>query len=208
MSGTKIYAIDTETTGLAHGTDEVFDIGIVDIATGETWEVHPRPSAEAVDQMHPAAAKVNRYHERTSHPDWWWDSDAVVVHLLHRLFDSREVHIAGLIPWFDARFIEQWCDQRREVDRPQWHYHYIDLEPMVVGYLSAMASVTGLPSLRVTPPYGSDSLSASIGVQPPSEDGRHTALGDAQWAARIYRRIMMPSTFPSADVSDTTPTVS
>lgn len=42
-----------------------------------------------------------------------------------------------------------------------------------------------IPGL-LTPPWRSDDLSRACGVEPPSEEDRHTALGDARWAMRWY----------------------
>ncbi|MGN0126047.1 MAG: hypothetical protein ACI38R_22625 [Rhodococcus sp. (in: high G+C Gram-positive bacteria)] len=42
----------------------------------------------------------------------------------------------------------------------------------------------------VAPPWRSDDLSRACGVEPPTEDERHTALGDARWVKRWYDHIM------------------
>lgn len=38
-------------------------------------------------------------------------------------------------------------------------------------------------------PWKSDNVSRVCGVEPPSEQERHTAMGDALWAMRLYDRI-------------------
>lgn len=38
-------------------------------------------------------------------------------------------------------------------------------------------------------PWKSDDLSRACGVEPPTEDERHTALGDARWVMRLYDAI-------------------
>ena len=66
-----------------------------------------------------------------------------------------------------------------------------------IGYLSASAAFGQSPSgikrqeIRdlITPPWKSDDLSAALGITV-SEDERHTALGDARWAMRIYDAVM------------------
>ena len=40
------------------------------------------------------------------------------------------------------------------------------------------------------PPWSSERLSNALGVELPNEADRHTALGDARWAARIFDRVM------------------
>lgn len=42
----------------------------------------------------------------------------------------------------------------------------------------------------VAPPWRSDDLSRACGVEPPTEEERHTALGDARWVKRWYDHIM------------------
>ncbi|HTE66667.1 MAG TPA: hypothetical protein VK736_10485, partial [Candidatus Binatia bacterium] len=78
---------------------------------------------------------------------------------------------------------------------PAWHYHLIDVEALAVGWLSGLRSETTLatgayagfvPSL----PWDSDDLSRACGVEPASEAERHTALGDARWAMRLYDAIV------------------
>ncbi|BDB62383.1 hypothetical protein [Rhodococcus sp. RDE2] len=42
----------------------------------------------------------------------------------------------------------------------------------------------------VAPPWRSDDLSRACGVEPPTKDERHTALGDARWVKRWYDYIL------------------
>ncbi|WP_072814308.1 hypothetical protein [Rhodococcus zopfii] len=44
-------------------------------------------------------------------------------------------------------------------------------------------------SALLTPPYRSDDLSRACGVEPPTPEERHTALGDARWVKRWYDHI-------------------
>jgi hypothetical protein len=72
---------------------------------------------------------------------------------------------------------------------PSWHYHLIDVENLAVGYLAGVGVATrqvGAPK----PPWDSEELSRLVGVEPPSEEERHTALGDARWAMRLYDVVM------------------
>ena len=39
-------------------------------------------------------------------------------------------------------------------------------------------------------PWRSDDLSAALGVEAVSPEERHTAMGDALWAKRIYDRVV------------------
>jgi hypothetical protein len=59
----------------------------------------------------------------------------------------------------------------------------VDVENLAVGYLAGIGSV-------FTPPWNSDRLSEALGLEPVDESERHTALGDARWAMRIYDAVM------------------
>lgn len=176
----KLIALDTETTGLDPDTEDVFEIAIVDIATDAEWEWHFQPRPEVVAAMHPKAAEVNRYHERTGDPGWLWDYP-------NALYDLRDVlhgaHIVGAVPDFDTRHLTSLY-KRHAMTPPFWHYHLIDVEAMAVGWLHGQWN-----DPNITLPWRSDDLSRACGVEPPSDDERHTALGDARWVARWYRAL-------------------
>jgi hypothetical protein len=67
---------------------------------------------------------------------------------------------------------------------PTWHYYPQDFVTLTVGYLAGQGKP--VPPL----PWRSDDLSRLIGVEPPGDQDRHTALGDATWAARVWDAIM------------------
>lgn len=199
---TRMIALDTETTGLDPKNEEIFEIAVVDMITGteKVWRIEPDPYV--VKTMHPKAAEVNRYHERTSADDWEWsarhgDLDALdqVLEEIHVWLDGA--HIFGAVPDFDTRFLAQLFDENwREV--PRWHYHLIDIENVGVGFLLACANmmemggrqpVADMLRAAATPPYDSDDLSSLLDVPAADEDNRHTALGDARWVARWWHKM-------------------
>lgn len=80
--------------------------------------------------------------------------------------------LIGANPAFDAeRIARQWLEPLA-VERP-WHYHLMDIETIVIGYLKARDE---LPK----GPWRSDQLSELIGVDP-KDYPRHTAMGDVRW---------------------------
>lgn len=93
---------------------------------------------------------------------------------------TRGAHLVGAVPSFDAATLDPML--RRHGLVPAWHYHLIDVEALAVGCLAAMRRL-------VEPPWNSDDLSRGCGVEPPGDDERHTALGDARWAMRLYDAI-------------------
>ena len=199
---TRLVALDTETTGLDPDTEDVFEVAIVDIERPEdgqwVWRFEPRP--EVVAAMHPKALAVNRYHERIAEPGWRW-APASSLEVIYNALDGA--HIVGAVPDFDTRHLTSLY-RRFGMEPPRWHYHLIDVEAMAVGWLVARAGETHRQSdgiarhvqraqtmrdVATTLPWRSDDLSRACNVEPPSDDERHTALGDARWVARWYRKL-------------------
>lgn len=200
MSGRVVF-LDTETTGLDPDIEEMFEIAAIDGDTGDEFVYRIEPLPEVVERMHPKAAEVNRYHERTTAPEWKWDSPHRVADDLHKLLTGA--HIVGAVPDFDARFLTSWY-KSLSYPVPRWHYHLIDIESMAVGWLMARADETHrrsdgidrqvrraqeLRDLAVTLPWRSDDLSLACGVDPVPEGERHTALSDARWVMRWWKRL-------------------
>lgn len=206
-----VVFLDTETTGLDPRTEDVFEVAIINQAGSEhVFNIQPRRAV--VERMHPKAVEVNRYHERVG-TGWLWDYTEPALDRIRDLLDG--VHICGAVPDFDTRFLTAlyW---RFGQEPPRWHYHLIDIEAMAVGYLHGRngpkckacghrtpehgasgcaaddeAAMGGCdcPWTGLSLPWDSDDLSRAVGVEPPSEDERHTALGDARWVKRLYENI-------------------
>lgn len=103
---------------------------------------------------------------------------------------THGAHLVGAVPNFDAEVLARLL--RDELLTPAWHYHLVDVEALMAGWLAG----------RVAPPWRSDDLSLAVGVVPPSETERHTAMGDARWAMRCYDRVvggMHPSVSSAAE---------
>lgn len=171
----RLVFLDTETTGLDPYMEQLFEIAVVE-EDGTEHVFRLEPHELVVENMHPKAVEVNRYHERTSAPDWTWDDPLDVCEALNKLLGGA--HIVGAVPDFDARFIRakfaEWG-----MEAPRFHYHLIDIESMVVGYLAG-------DGIEVPLPWDSEALSRLIGVEPADDEDRHTALGDARWVRHMY----------------------
>ncbi|HET8643239.1 MAG TPA: hypothetical protein VFM37_14980 [Pseudonocardiaceae bacterium] len=94
---------------------------------------------------------------------------------------TRGAHLVGAVPNFDAEVLA--ARMRYHGIAPSWHYHLIDVEALAVGALARGGTPPALP-------WKSDELSRALGVEPPGDTDRHTALGDAQWARAIYDSFM------------------
>ena len=183
----RVVFLDTETTGLDPASEEVFEIAVIDGQTGDEHVFRVEPMPEVIEKMHPKAAEVNRYHERTGASDWKWDSPHATADRLERLLTGA--HIVGAVPDFDARFLAAFY-QQLGYPVPRWHYHLMDIENLAYGWLLQVAP--GAAEVRdtlATLPLNSDALSLLCGVEPVPEGERHTALGDARWVMRWWNQL-------------------
>lgn len=115
----------------------------------------------------------------------------VAAGVIHKFLDGRP-HIVGAVPDFDTTRI------RHQLFRPlllpdPWHYHLIDIENVVVGYVHGVAARAidearmrgeepnpALVNRRLDLPWKSDELSRAVNVNP-DDYARHTAMGDVRW---------------------------
>lgn len=175
----RLVFLDTETTGLDPLCESIFEIAVIaGDGTEHVWR--PRVLAHHVTDMHPIAAEVNRYHERTAAPDWRWQVPRTVA--LDLWPHLAGAHIVGAVPDFDTRHLTVFYD-RLGIAPPDWHYHLIDVEVAAYGWL-LYRDPDAAWGLDV--PWDSDELAEACGVEPPTEDERHTALGDARWVKRWW----------------------
>lgn len=97
---------------------------------------------------------------------------------------TRGAVLVGAVPGFDAEVLA--ARMRAHGIAPSWHYQLQDFETLIAGFLRGQGKP--VPEL----PWKSDELSRLAGVEPPGEDERHTALGDARWAMRAWDAVMGP----------------
>lgn len=115
---------------------------------------------------------------------------------------TKGAHMVGAVPDFDSLTLDKML--RRHGLLPRWHYHLVDVETLAVGWLHGVAAraidearMRGeepLPELldrhQAGPPWKSDDISRACLVEPPTDEERHTAMGDALWVMRWYDRIV------------------
>lgn len=184
--------IDTETTGV-HPGRRAWEIAIIRRdPSGLEHTALLQISDVDLSNADPFGLKVGRFYER--HGDYIPGlvdeptevvTEAQAAYIVERL--TRGSHLVGAVPNFDA---EVFADMlRRHRLTPAWHYHLVDVENLAVGYLAAkLRHGLLLDSVadEITPPWSSESLSRICGVEPAGDAERHTALGDARWAMRLY----------------------
>lgn len=201
---TKLCFIDTETTSLRHDR-RAWEIAVITREPGRpdreaSWFI----AAEDLDLGNAdlMSLKIGGFLDR--HPGYrdpevppnTPDGDLRGEHgALRQVEDiTRGAHLIGAVPSFDAEVLGN--RMRANGICPSWHYHLIDIEALAIGWLQRHAAVlenrettldeaTALRRLA-SPPWKSDDLSRAVGVEPPSGEDRHTALGDARWAMRVW----------------------
>ena len=196
---TTLAFIDTETTSLRHDR-RIWDIALIirNTDTGDQDEYQWFIDVQDLDMANadPFSLKVGRFYER--HPEMRWDdpmqaimagdvaksrSEYAVMEDIEQL--TRGAHLVGAVVNFDAEVLS--ARMRAHGILPSWHYHLIDIEPLVLGHLRGLTrDHEGLPGV----PWKSDDLTEALGVEPDPPEERHTALGDARWAMRIYDAVM------------------
>lgn len=171
---TNLVFLDTETTGLDPGRHEIWEIAYI-LRTASYEKICSTMLPVDLSTADPTALRNNRFYDR------YFDKEAAKTTVpqswaLQLARETAGAHLVGMVPSFDAAFLDKWL--RRFNFAPAWHYHLIDAESLVAGYLG------------LTPPWNSEELSRTAGIEPPLENERHTALGDAQWAMRLYDKVL------------------
>lgn len=193
---TVIAFLDTETTSLRPDR-QAWEIALILRDPDEPGDTEHHWFIDINDldlaNADPMSLKIGGFHDR--HPQVAFGStDETAVREAHAADDiaalTRGAHIIGGVPNFDTEVLAAML--RRHNRCPAWHYHLVDFENLIVGFLRGRYANSeevpdGWPFL---PPWKSDDLSRAIGVEPPGDADRHTALGDARWAARVWDAVI------------------
>lgn len=192
---TPVAFVDCETTGLHPDQHHIWEVALITPDGAEhVWQF-------PVDEMSadPFALNIGRYWDRR----WSADNDVPVLDAIYNAHERRSrrknfpdqgravapsvtwcrhfreltagLHLAGAVVSFDEERLRRLLHRNGVLHR--WHYHVVDVEALAAG------------KLGIEPPWRSDDLSAALGVTI-SEEDRHTALGDAKWALRVYNAVM------------------
>ncbi|WP_280455454.1 3'-5' exonuclease [Nocardia brasiliensis] len=210
MSAPLVF-LDTETTGL-HADRRAWEIAMIrrDASIGDR-SVLIQVSDVDLSGAELIGLRIGRFHERHErYADGWNQSKADGGDALRILPEAeaarlveqwtRGAHIVGAVPNFDTETLAAML--RRHGLCPAWHYHLIDVENLAFGWLNGIAAhghssvaCSDAPvdcdgdTMPLALPWKSDALSRACGVEPPTDEERHTAMGDARWAMRLYDRI-------------------
>lgn len=102
--------------------------------------------------------------------------------------ETRHAQIIGQVVNFDAFNYETLL--KRHGLPWSGYYDMINPDQLIVGYLRGQRSAGRDVPDPGLPPWDSDELSRMVGVEPPGEGVRHTALGDARWVRDLWDVVM------------------
>ncbi|KJK40251.1 hypothetical protein UK15_07835 [Streptomyces variegatus] len=196
---TNIAFVDCETTHLDAEIGEAWEVAIIlreqdgqeHTDTEYCWQI--RPDLISFD---PEALRIGRFEERFAVPPH--AEAAFTAHESGHVtpMTRREAILAitnvlsgavlvGSNPGFDERHLRKLLGP----GAAQWHYRPYDIVQLAAAKLGVYAAGPL--------PWRSHALSRAVGVEPPSEEAAHTALGDARWARDVFDAVMtVPEKFP------------
>lgn len=169
--------LDTETLGL-DPTAPVWEFAAIRrAADGTTTErqcfIDHRPAGWLDEMPERFAADYRTRFDPAAALD-----EAEAAAEVHRI--TAGAHVVGAVPSFDTERLAQLL--RRNGIEPAWHYHLIDVENVIVGWLAHFGRLH-------PPPWKSDDLSLAVGVDP-ARFARYTARGDVLWTIAQFDAVM------------------
>ena len=167
MTRPVIAVVDVETTGL-RADDQVWEVGLIVVQPDGKkaeyqWALEPDLSLADSTSL-----RMTHFYERLDGLPAWSDPEAFA-----REFATLTANavLLGACTNFDANHIERIL--RTHGWAPAWNYHLLDIENIIAGWLG------------LEPPWNSTLIQEVMGIEV-DEREKHTALGDARWAWRLY----------------------
>lgn len=188
----KIIVVDLETGGLDPQWHPIWEMSwavwepTVFQPSGE-WNISTTFVAHDPSHIDPWVLENTGYAERYVRQQAILPMHALALFALA----AEGRHIVGMVPSFDEERIR--LAYRENIPGAShstdfgWHYHLIDAETFVVGYLAGTTHSV-ITEQRLTLPWSSDDLSRAVGVNP-DDFPRHTAEGDVRWTISILAAI-------------------
>lgn len=216
MDDDQICFVDIETTGLNHTQHVPWEVAVIRDDEEYVWQVELLPGQ--LLKADKESLEICRFGERyvgdepgravSGHfppidgvdhelPIGALVNDTIVLTPAASAFAWGKLtagrRIVGCVPSFDELMMRhQWASVYGWSRDFPWHYQTIDVEAVAMGYaLRCEHEMTGsgFPD-EVTDPMSGNFLSEYFSVAPPTPEERHTALGDARWAKRLWNGVM------------------
>ncbi|MFM9675803.1 hypothetical protein [Streptomyces brasiliscabiei] len=191
-----IAFVDCETTHLDAEIGEAWEVAIIlRQPDGSCFSDAELVWQFAVDRTvaDPEALRIGRFRERhLVDPTWGaaWTGPGPIIPLSRESAIEAIVHVlsgavlVGSNPGFDDRFLRKLLGP----GAAQWHYRPYDIVQLAAAKIGAQAAGPL--------PWRAHVLSRAVGVEPPTAEAAHTALGDARWARDVYDAAMVREKFP------------
>lgn len=182
---TDLVFADTETTGLNPdgSEDEIWEFAAVRRrANGFHASLHlyvQHDVEKALRLPEPFLSDYKARYNYTMAVDLETFREAVLPFFARDAAGMRP-HLIGAVPDFDTAGFRSALGVKRS--ESPWHYHIIDVETLMVGWLAGRG-------LSLSMPWDSDLLSRAVGVDP-TRFARHTAMGDVDWTMANYDAVM------------------
>lgn len=226
MSNSRVVFLDLETTGLDEYKGYVpWEVGMIEaildleereIRISESTNFDIMLTDEEVANADPMAMRIGGYYRRRDDVGNLYVGQQSVLEtgtkdrqVIQRLsapeaaaFMARrlaDAHVVGAVPSFDERFLKPFFFANGHVSTH--HYHIIDIEPLMIGRLLALAHDMGSTKFEVDAkgtikdykelvglPYKSRELAWATGITSPVDEA-HTAMWDADWAMRCFAAV-------------------
>ena len=185
FDNTPITIIDTETTSLDRDNLVVWDVGIVHRpAPGiyESRQYFVEVTTRELDRADQEALDIGGFDLRYNELEAF--SKQAVAHIVHDLTEGAILANASVD--FDAFGLTQLLKHAHLT--PSWHYRLLDIRTIGLGYLLGRGAFAASEDFPDNP--GFNDVAEWLGMDPQPVETKHTALGDAEYAASVLREIL------------------
>lgn len=203
----RVY-IDCETDGVRYDR-QVWDVGIVQYSSNGGRQEHSW-LVKDVDLSGADGLGLEIGHFRRRHPlaggtpppGTELRSEKDIAHDVFKLLYGATV--AGIVVNFDTHALDQML-RRHKLYPPSWH-HLLCVESQALGALHVYAQIN--PEVaeahgdllaraeEIPGRWRTDEVAAAFGIPETPEHERHTAIGDARLAERIYHASIVDNVVP------------
>lgn len=188
MFESNVVVVDVETTDLDPHNRLVWDVGMVvlspDLQFEQEHQFFVELTEREIKRANPESLDIGGFDDRYNVYEALGKNTAA-----GKVLDITTGNIlAGICVDFDAVSLENLLTPLDK--RPAWNYHLLDIRTLAIGYV--FGGMKGNENYEdVIFPLKQDDVARMLGVEPISENDRHTAIGDARFGAEILRAVLL-----------------